>query len=138
MKEFFKANKAVICFWVAVLAIQFVLIVSWQRDWFAPSPVPPKPPIPAPPGPNPPVPSPVTSLVMNATEAKLTKQAIELVSNDIVNGSITTTELALKALYSLLPSGVREAVIKELGTPEFEFMVDALSILEGKIEVRDE
>ena len=90
------------------------------------SPVP--EPIPAPM----PIPTP-SILEMTQREADLVRGAIELVREDVVESRLTTTALTLDALSSLLPSGVRDAVLKELGTPNMDFMRDALDILDGKL-----
>ena len=70
---------------------------------------------------------------MTQQEAKLVRSAIELVRDDVIGGALTSTTLTLQALSSLLPSRVRDAVLKELGTPSMDFMRDALDILEGKL-----
>ena len=77
------------------------------------------------------------STVMTEAEARLTRQAIELVRSDVVNGSLRSTELTREALSALLPRAVRERVLNELGNPDMEFMRDALDVLEGKIVVRE-
>jgi hypothetical protein len=78
------------------------------------------------------VPSP-SGLEMMQQEADLVRSAIELVRDDVVEGKLTSTALTLQALSSMLPSSVREAVLNELGTPDMDFMRDALDILEGKL-----
>jgi len=70
---------------------------------------------------------------MTEQEAKLVRQAIELVRDDVVYGALRTTASTLNALRGHLPSRVREAVMKEFGEPDIDFMRDALDILEGKI-----
>jgi hypothetical protein len=107
-------------FWVTVFVLQFLFIL-WYKGLLVPDAI---------------LPQPSGSLVMSESEAKLTKQAIDMVRNDVVEGKITSAELALKALSGELLERVRERVLKELGQPDIEFMRDALDILEGKIEVR--
>jgi len=70
---------------------------------------------------------------MTQQEAKLVRSAIELVRDDVVGGTLTSTALTLQALSSMLPTSVRDAVLKELGTPDMNYMRDALDILEGKL-----
>jgi hypothetical protein len=91
---------------------------------------------PNPPEPSPPVPLP-DEIVMTSEQARLTRQAIGLVSDDVTSGRLYDTHLTIRALSSLLPSIVREQVLNELGTPDMSFMRDALDILEGKIIVRN-
>ena len=83
----------------------------------------------------PPVPS--TGLVMTREEARLTRQAIELVREDVVQGKLQSAELTIRALSAELPEAVRERVLKALGTPDMGFMRDALDILDGKIIERN-
>ena len=75
--------------------------------------------------------------VMTEAEARLTRQAIELVRNDVVSGSLQSTELTRETLSAHLPRAVRERVLQELGHPDMDFMRDALDVLEGKIVVRE-
>ena len=77
------------------------------------------------------------NLVMTEPEARLTRQAIELVRSDVVNGSLRSTELTKEALSALLPRAVLERVLNELGSPDMDSMRDALDVLEGKIVVRE-
>ena len=82
-------------------------------------------------------PTPLHGLVMTREEARLTRQAIELVREDVVQGKLQSAELTIRALSAELPEAVRERVLKELGTPDMGFMRDALDILDGKIIVRN-
>jgi len=82
-------------------------------------------------------PTPSTGLVMTREEARLTRQAIELVREDVVQGKLQSAELTIRALSAELPEAVRERVLKELGTPDMGFMRDALDILDGKIIERN-
>ena len=77
---------------------------------------------------------PTVELAMSAEEARLTKQAIEMVRKDIVDGKHTDTNTALSALSGELPESVRTSVLQVLGKPDIDFMRDALDILEGKIK----
>jgi len=70
---------------------------------------------------------------MTQKEADLVRSAIELVREDVVEGKLTSTALTLQALSSMLPTSVRDAVLKELGTPDMNSMPDALDILERKL-----
>jgi hypothetical protein len=74
---------------------------------------------------------------MTQAEARLVREAIELVLDDVDARSLSDTETTLNALSSLLPSGVRDAVLAELGTPDMDFMRDALNILEGRIRMKE-
>jgi hypothetical protein len=110
-------------YWVTVFVLQFLFIL-WYKGLLVPDIVLPQP-------------QPTDSLVMSVAEAKLTKQAIEMVRNEVIEGKITSAELARQALSGELLESVRERVLKELGQPNIEFMRDALDILEGKIETRN-
>ena len=105
-------------YWFAIFALQ-VLLIAWYQGFLTPGTVNPAPPS--------------SVLVMTETEARLTRQAIDLVREDVVEGKLTSTALTLQALSSMLPSSVRDTVLKELGTPDMDFIVDALDILEGKL-----
>jgi len=108
--------------WAAILVLQ-VLFFAYYLGLFTSD----KPVVPVP------SPSPSSGLLMTQQEAKLVRSAIELVRDDVVEGRLTSTALTLQALSSLLPSRVRDVVLKELGTPDMAFMRDALDILEGKL-----
>ena len=117
-----KLPSAVYC-GVAVIALVGVFLLGqYIGGNYNPDPVPmPVPsPIPAPSG-----------LAMTEREAELVRQAIDLVREDV--DGLKTTARVLDALRSHLPLRVREAVMKELGEPDMEFMRDALDILEGKL-----
>ena len=107
-------------YWVFIFVLQ-VLFIAWYKGMLTPNPDAPSP----------------DALVLTATEAVLTKQAIVAVREKVVSGEIQTTEQAVDALFSLLPRTCRGRVMDTLGEPEFGFMRDALDILEGQIEVRD-
>jgi hypothetical protein len=111
-------------YWIGIF-ILLMLFIAWCKVACKHTPVP--VPLPAP-----------NSLVMTAVEAKLTKQAIELVRTDVIEGRIPSTDVALKALSAILPRAVKDRVMKELGNPDISFMRDALDILESKIEGRAE
>jgi len=113
-----------IWFWAAIFVLQ-VLFIAYSLGLFTSD----KPVIPVPPSPAP------SGLLMTQQEAKLVRSAIELVRDDVIGGALTSTALTLQALSSLLPSSVRDAVLKELGTPRMDFMRDALDILEGKLPI---
>ena len=83
------------------------------------------------------VPTPPDELTMTTQQAYLTRKAITVVRDDVVYGYIRTADLAIQALSALLPSSVRECVIQELGTPDIEYMRDALDILDGKIIIQE-
>jgi hypothetical protein len=72
-------------------------------------------------------------LVMTSEEARLTRQAIDLVREDVIQGRLQSADLTLAALSAELLESVRDRVLKELGTPDMDFMRDALEVLEGKI-----
>ena len=111
--------------WAAIFVLQ-VLFIAYSLGLLTFD----KPVIPVP------SPSPAPSgLLMTQQEAQLVRNAIELVRDDVVEGRLTSTALTLQALSSLLPSRVRDAVLKELGTPSMDFMRDALDILEGKLPI---
>ena len=81
-----------------------------------------------------PIPAPSPSrLVMTQQEADLVRGAIELVRDDVVGGTLSTTALTVQALSSMLPSSVRDAVLKELGTPSMDAMPGALDRLGEKL-----
>jgi len=82
-------------------------------------------------------PQPSVGLVMTSVQAKLTRQAIDLVRKDVEQGNFQTASLAIQALSALLPSDVRDKVLLALGVHDLEFMRDALDILEGSIIVKD-
>ena len=118
-----KIKKEHIVFWLAVFLLQ-VLLIAYLQGWFPnQSAAPPPHPF---------------GLQMTQEEARLARQAIELVREDVVSGSLPTTALTVQALSSLLPTTVRDAVLNELGTPDMDFMRDALDILEGRIEGRSQ
>ena len=77
--------------------------------------------------------APPDQLMMTEEQARLTRQAIELVREAVVVGRLQTTELTLEALWAELPRSVRERVMKALGNPDMESMRDALDILDGNI-----
>jgi len=105
-------------YWLAIFALQ-VLFIAWYQGFLTPDTVKPAPPS--------------FALVMTEEEARLTRQAIVLVREDVVEGKLTSTALTLQALSSMLPFSVRDTVLKELGAPDMDFIVDALDILEGKL-----
>ena len=76
------------------------------------------------------------ALVMTSEQAKLTRQAINLVQEELERDGYRTAELVKQALYAHLPTTVREDVMKALGNPELSYMRDALEVLEGKIVVK--
>ena len=81
-----------------------------------------------------PVPMPIPApagLTMTQREAELVRQAIDLVREDV--DGLQTTARVRDALWSHLPSRVRDTVMNEFGEPDMEFMRDALDILEGKL-----
>jgi hypothetical protein len=111
-------------YWTAIFVSQVLLITYLQGLLTSDNPVIP-------------VPAPLPSeLKMTQQEADLVRSAIELVRDDVVAGTLTSTALTLQALSSMLPSSVRAAVLKELGTPDMDFMRDALDILKGKLPRR--
>ena len=107
-----------IVFWLSAFVV-LVLLVAYLQGKFDGQKVIPPP----------------TGLQMIAEEARLVKQAIALVRDDVVEERITDAKVALQALSSHLPSKVRDAVMEALGTPDIDFMRDALDILEGCIVV---
>ena len=111
-------NRTVLTYWTVIFLLQ-VLFIAWYKGMLTPDRV-----------------FPPDSLVMTATEAKLTKQAVGLVRNAVSTNEITSSENALDALSAELPKSVRERVMKALGYPDIGFMREALDILEGKIEVK--
>ena len=106
-------------YWVAIFVLQ-ILFIAWYQGLLTFDRLP----IPAP--------SP-SGLVMTQQEAGLVRSAIELVRNDVVVGTLSTTALTVQALSSMLPSSVRGAVLKELGTPSMDAMPGALDRLEEKL-----
>jgi len=134
--------KYIISLW---LVSYFALLLLFPYKNNIPEPVVPNPDsvvlpvVPVPDIPAPPVVIPVVpdELVMTAQQAKLTRQAIELIREDVLRGSIPTADLAIQALSALLPSSVRQRVLQELGTPDIEYMRDALDILDGKIIIQE-
>lgn len=111
-------------YWLAIFVLLQVLVIVWYQGFSNPDTVKPVPPS-------------SDDLVMMAVQAKLTKQAIELVREDVVQGRLRSTELTIQALSAELPEVVRERVLKSLGEPEMDFMRDALDILEGKLSQRN-
>ena len=125
-------KKQTLYYWLAIFVLQ-VLFVAWYQGLLMPDTVKPDmdsvvPPV---------VPVVADELVMTATQARLTRQAIELICEDVLRGSIPTADLAIQALSAHLPSSVRQRVLQELGTPDIEYMRDALDILDGKIIIQD-
>jgi hypothetical protein len=104
--------KKTYVYWAAIVVLQ-ILFIAWYQGLLTLDTVKP------------------SALVMTEAEARLTRQAIELVREDME--SMRTTAHVLDALRSHLPSRVRDAVMNELGEPDMEFMRDALDILEGKL-----
>ena len=121
-------QSAVYCGIAIVALVGVLLLGQYIGGNHNSKPVPSPTPIPAP------VPSPIpepSGLTMTEREAELVRQAIDLVREDV--DGLQTTARVLSALRSHLPSRVREAVMKEFGEPDMEFMRDALDILEGKL-----
>ena len=112
---------------VLVIIVLLVALVGWLQGHWSPGGVIPLP-VPSPGPPN--------DLTMTAEEARLTRQAIELVREGVVSGALRTTELTREALSMRLPPAVRERVMRELGHPDMDFMRDALDVLDGKIVER--
>ena len=133
-------KKETLCYWLVIFVLQ-VVVIAWYFGLSRPDTVRPVPDsvvvpiVPIPDTPAPPVV--LDELVMSPVQARLTRQAIELIREDVLRGSISTTELAIQALYALLPSSVRQRVLQELGTPDIEYMRDALDILDGKIIIQE-
>ena len=110
-------NKRTI-YWVAIFVLQ-VVFIAWYQGILTSDAIVPTPPS--------------SELVMTETEARLTRQAIELVREDVVSGKLRSTDLTKRALSAELPESVRNRVLKALGEPDMDFMRDALDILDGKI-----
>jgi hypothetical protein len=100
-----------------------VLFIAWYQGLLSRDTVRPTPP--------------PTDLVMTSVEAMLTRQAIELIREEVVSGTLQTTDLTLRALYAELPRSVRERVLTVLGEPDMDYMRDALDVLDGKIIERN-
>ena len=105
-------------YWAAIFVLQILFVAYLQGLLTVPTP------FPSPSG---------SGLTMTQREAELTRNAIEMVREDVVSGRLRTTALTRQALSSMLPSNVRDTVLRELGTPNMDFMRDALDILEGKL-----
>jgi len=117
----FTINKRTI-YWLAIFVLQ-VLFIAWYQGLLTPDTFKP-------------VPS-SSDLVMTETEARLTRQAIDLVREDVVQSRLRSADLTIRALSAELPEAVRERVLKSLGEPEMDFMRDALDILDGKIITKE-
>ena len=112
--------------WMMPVVIFFLLqvvFIAWYQGFLSPDAIKPAPSS--------------SELVMTATEARLTRQAIELVREDVAWGRLHSTDLTLAALSAELPESVRDRVLKALGKPDMASMRDALDILDGKIIVRN-
>jgi hypothetical protein len=107
-------------YWTAIFVLQ-VLLIAYLQGLLTPD----ESAIPVPPSPS--------GLEMTQQEAGLVRNAVGLVRDDVMEGKLTTTTLTLQALSSILPTGVRDAVLKELGTPGMDSMREALDIIEGKL-----
>ena len=107
---------------VIILLLMFVF-VAWYQGFLVPDAIKPTPSS--------------SELIMTATEARLTRQAIELVREDVVLGKLLCADLTIQALSAELPESVRERVLKALGKPDMDFMRDALDILDGKIITKE-
>jgi len=117
----FTINKRTI-YWLAIFVLQ-VLFIAWYQGLLTPDTFKPVPPS--------------SDLVMTETEARLTRQAIDLVREDVVQSRLRSADLTIRALSAELPEAVRERVLKALGEPEMDFMRDALDILDGKIITKE-
>ena len=109
--------------WMMPVVIFFLLqvvFIAWYQGLLTPDTIEPNP-------------LPSSELAMTEAEARLTRQAIELVRDDVVWGRLHTTDLTIQALSAELPEAVRDRVLKALGKPDMDFMRDALDILDGKI-----
>ncbi|MCL2005798.1 MAG: hypothetical protein FWG73_06500 [Planctomycetaceae bacterium] len=122
-------KKQTLYYWLAIFVLQ-VLFVAWYQGLLVPDTVKPDTDSVVPPV----VPG---ELVMTATQAGLTQQAIGMIRDDVEHGQIRTADLAIQALSALLPSSVRQRVLQELGNPDIEYMRDALDILDGKIIIQE-
>jgi len=111
-------NKDIV-FWLSAFVLSVLLVAYFQGRFDGQKVIPPS----------------LSGLQMTDVEARLVKQAIALVRDDVVEERITDTKIALQALSAHLPSKVRDAVMEALGTPDIDFMRDALDILEGCIVV---
>lgn len=114
-------NKRVIYF--VLVAILGVLIIGYYQGLFVFRSAP--------------VPIATDSLVMTSEEARLTKQAINLVRGEVADGKLPTTVLTIRALFAELPEAVRDQVLRALGNPGMDEMQNALNILDRKIIVRN-
>ena len=122
-------KKHTLYYWLVLFVLQ-ALFIAWYQGLLSLDSKP------APPAPAPPAPV-SNDMVMSAIQARLTKQAIEIVREDVEQATIRTSDLAIQALSALLPSSVRQRVLQELGTPGIEYMRDALDILDGKIIIQE-
>jgi hypothetical protein len=104
-------------YWAAIFVLQVLLVAHLQDLLISEKPVTPS----------------QSVLEMTQREAYLVRNAIDLVRDDVVEGRLNNTSMTLQALASILPSNVKDAVLNELGTPDMDFMLDALDILEGKL-----
>ena len=112
----FRELIIVIILWTLLLALCTWLVVSTLRTT----------------KPDSPLPLPV-ELVMTETEARLTRQAIELVQDDVEAERLRSADLTLRALSAELPKSVRELVLTALGTPDMDSMLEALEEIKRRI-----
>ena len=106
-------NKRTIC-WLVIFVLQ-VAFIAWYQGILISDTIKPTPSL--------------SELVMTEAEARLTRQAIELVREDVIQGRLRSAELTIQALSAELPESVRERVLKALGKPDMDFMRDALDKL---------
>ena len=114
-------NKRTI-YWLVIFVLQ-VILIAWYQGILSPDAFKPTPSS--------------SELAMTATEARLTRQAIELVREDVVSGKLRSSDLTIRALSAELPESVRDRVLKALGKPDMDSMRDALDILGGKIITKE-
>ena len=111
----FRELIIVIILWTLLLALCTWLVVSTLRTTKSDLPLPP------------------VELVMTETEARLTRQAIELVQDDVEAERLRSADLTLRALSAELPKRVQELVLQALGTPDMDSMLEALEEIKRRI-----
>ncbi len=122
-----KIDKKVV-YWITVFILQ-VLFVTWYYGLWDKNSLPIPLPTPDPPKP---------FLVLTANQAKLVKDAVDIIKDDLKNTDVyTSTEQIIEGLMGEIPLSTQSKVKKALGNPDFEDIEASLDKLVSNITIED-